>query len=593
MRTNSHLSSLLSSAQESDKMSKRQAVLITDIATAKQRLVRDLCAYDPHLVSSSSSSINPREVEPGELLSKIRKDQRSMCRKRNSPEKTHLRCEAPRNRGALKHEESEGPTLMHEPHDRSEQSVENKTCPSISHGSSQPSSLDEIHAFVHVGNSELQQRRRRLQMHHPKYGRSREIFDFTRKPMKFVWKIHVGKRQSESSNALRKCCKTEEGTQPSQFQDRIIFMSMYNDIFWEPDKRVCMLWQCNVCRPVRRKLQTRTWGHFLVQEMKKMVRKHVRWCRNSLRAWKLVFGGSSPFSRGVLKRKGKIFNWLQFRTKLCGDVDGPIFREQFWHGIFNDVVKEIMLLQTTQPQHFTGNCGKTDQTRNSDLFDMASRNRPVFQTQKTVQSNSRAGEKFFAQQDFRSYFCDPTSEFTGKTRNSDDVSWIFCHSRSKDASMGPSTMQRLHCGRHGIVVRGRFFYVMMIRSHGWPISRGRVHVRFGNFFHTLTCCTHIFLVYTHCAYTSHTRMRVTHMHGSRVCAVRMSSSLFHLAFYLLMFRPSWLLLFLDDHFEDHSRLRPRGPRTPSCRTFPTWKRWSSAFRPRSSCLATWPSSFLS
>ena len=44
-------------------------------------------------------------------------------------------------------------------------------------------------------------------------------------------------------------------------------------------------------------------------------------------------------------------------------------------------------------------------------------------------------------------------------------------------------------------------------------------------------------------------MRVTHMHGSRVSAVRMSSSLCHLTFTLLMFHPSLLLLFLDGHFE--------------------------------------------
>ena len=67
--------------------------------------------------------------------------------------------------------------------------------------------------------------------------------------------------------------------------------------------------------------------------------------------------------------------------------------------------------------------------------------------------------------------------------------------------------------------------------------------------HTLTCCTHIFLVYVHCAYTSHILVRVTHMHGSRVSAVRMSSSLCHLTFSLLMFHPSLLLLFLEGHFE--------------------------------------------
>ena len=39
------------------------------------------------------------------------------------------------------------------------------------------------------------------------------------------------------------------------------------------------------------------------------------------------------------------------------------------------------------------------------------------------------------------------------------------------------------------------------------------------------------------------------MHGSRVSAVRMSSSLCHLTFSIFMFHPSLLLLFLDGHFE--------------------------------------------
>ena len=66
--------------------------------------------------------------------------------------------------------------------------------------------------------------------------------------------------------------------------------------------------------------------------------------------------------------------------------------------------------------------------------------------------------------------------------------------------------------------------------------------------YTLTCCTHIFLEYTHCAYTSHILMLVTHMHGSR-CAARMSSSLCHLILSLLTFHPSLLLLFFDGQFE--------------------------------------------
>ena len=66
-------------------------------------------------------------------------------------------------------------------------------------------------------------------------------------------------------------------------------------------------------------------------------------------------------------------------------------------------------------------------------------------------------------------------------------------------------------------------------------------------------------------------MRVTHMHGSRVSAVRMSSSLCHLTFSLLMFHPSLLLLFLDGRFE----------------TFPDLDDLTDV-RMRTRSLATWP-----
>ena len=92
-------------------------------------------------------------------------------------------------------------------------------------------------------------------------------------------------------------------------------------------------------------------------------------------------------------------------------------------------------------------------------------------------------------------------------------------------------------------------------------SRGRSHscshpsstnycVCDGQCTHTHLLHVHL-LVYIHCAYTSHILMRVTHMHGSRVSAVRMSC-LPWLTFSLLMFHPSLLmssLLFLDGHFE--------------------------------------------
>ena len=70
-------------------------------------------------------------------------------------------------------------------------------------------------------------------------------------------------------------------------------------------------------------------------------------------------------------------------------------------------------------------------------------------------------------------------------------------------------------------------------------------------------CTHspvarTFFWCTNTASTLRTYLSVLHTctaQGSRVSAVRMPLSLCHLAFSLLMFHPSLLLLFLDGHFE--------------------------------------------
>ena len=56
--TDSHLSALFLSVLTDNKMSQRQAEPITESATAKQRPVRNLCAYDLHSASSSSRSCN-------------------------------------------------------------------------------------------------------------------------------------------------------------------------------------------------------------------------------------------------------------------------------------------------------------------------------------------------------------------------------------------------------------------------------------------------------------------------------------------------------------------------------------------------------
>ena len=55
----------------------------------------------------------------------------------------------------------------------------------------------------------------------------------TGKPVEFAWKIHVGKTTTKNIECI-KIMLGEEGIQPSQFQDRIIFMSICNDVVhWE------------------------------------------------------------------------------------------------------------------------------------------------------------------------------------------------------------------------------------------------------------------------------------------------------------------------------------------------------------------------
>ena len=91
----------------------------------------------------------------------------------------------------------------------------------------------------------------------------------------------------------------------------------------------------------------------------------------------------------------------------------------------------------------------------------------------------------------------------------------------------------------------------------------------------------VFLVYIHCAYTSHTFLRVTHTHGSRlkytnVGPARMSF-LFCLTVYLLMFHPSCCSCTVTS--------RPTPPtHSSTCRTSPTQKPRSSALCTRTSSL---------
>ena len=83
--------------------------------------------------------------------------------------------------------------------------------------------------------------------------------------------------------------------------------------------------------------------------------------------------------------------------------------------------------------------------------------------------------------------------------------------------------------------------------------------------HTLTCCTHIYLVYIQCAYTSHIVMRATHAWLKGVCSAHVVISL---SSHLLPSHVSPVLApaVLWRSLRDHSRQRPRWlwrPRLPA------------------------------
>ena len=102
---------------------------------------------------------------------------------------------------------------------------------------------------------------------------------------------------------------------------------------------------------------------------------------------------------------------------------------------------------------------------------------------------------------------------------------------------------------------------------------------------TFFCTTRAHLV---CAHFGHIFMRVTHTHGSRtrkgiLCAYVVSLSISPSPFSCFIRRPCCSRTVTS---------RPTSPThssTPSCRTFPTQKRGSSALWTRTSSLATWPS----
>ena len=97
---------------------------------------------------------------------------------------------------------------------------------------------------------------------------------------------------------------------------------------------------------------------------------------------------------------------------------------------------------------------------------------------------------------------------------------------------------------HGAMIFSVFFWLCSSRGRSHSCS----HPCSTNYCVCDGECTHTHLLHVHFLVIL---MRVTHMHGSRVSAVRMSF-LPWLTFSLLMFHPSLLLsslLFLDGHFE--------------------------------------------
>ena len=119
-----------------------------------------------------------------------------------------------------------------------------------------------------------------------------------RKPVQLVCKIHGEKRQS--FNATRVCCKTYY----NRVQERMIFMSVYNDFFWLEPPITTFVETCEACRRV-------TWNLEPVRTevCNKLSGKWKSIAENTMlefaESGTAVFRWSSPWSRGVIIRKGK------------------------------------------------------------------------------------------------------------------------------------------------------------------------------------------------------------------------------------------------------------------------------------------------
>ena len=152
---NSHFSAVCSSVQKDDKMSKCQADPTVESATAKQRPVRNLCAYVPHPASSSSSSnMNSRWNQTRRDFEQETNGLDSNMQKRSPRKSAILLCWA-----LTSHTDPQAIW-------RSQWGTEIKNpC--------QPCALGDLHEFVHVGKCAPQPRGIRCQTHYSNSGRAK------------------------------------------------------------------------------------------------------------------------------------------------------------------------------------------------------------------------------------------------------------------------------------------------------------------------------------------------------------------------------------------------------------------------------------
>ena len=178
----------------------------------------------------------------------------------------------------------------------------------------------------------------------------------------------------------------DEGIQPSQLQDRIILMSMYNDIVYctRNNKNEC----CDNATCVAQYAQNfkpRHWfflgpgdenkwyGSFINKPDGKWNSTAENMMQEFAESGHFVFSCSFPVSRGGLKwKRRKRFDSLQRRIQVCGDGDENLRVSQPAQYLQSSPVLEKRCegnkcFSELQPQPLTRFSGKTYKARNLRL----------------------------------------------------------------------------------------------------------------------------------------------------------------------------------------------------------------------------------